>query len=61
MAKKPKGFKAFDQLARKLVQVPPAEVKPAKRGWWKCLNCLWMNRGTRQCVNCAAVRRRFSK
>ncbi len=32
-AKKPKGFKAFDALARRLVQVPKAEVtrREAKR------------------------------
>jgi hypothetical protein len=32
-AKKPKGWKAFDQLARRLVRVPKAEVvrKEAKR------------------------------
>jgi hypothetical protein len=32
-SKKPKGFKAFDQLARKLVKVPKAEVtkREAKR------------------------------
>jgi len=31
--KKPKGFKAFDALARRLVQVPKAEVtrREAKR------------------------------
>jgi len=29
--KKPKGFKAFDNLMRKLVKVPPAELpKPTK-------------------------------
>lgn len=26
MAKKLKGFRAFDELARKLVKVPPSEV-----------------------------------
>lgn len=35
MAKKPKGFKEFDALARKLVQVPkqemPAKPKPKKK------------------------------
>jgi hypothetical protein len=34
MAKKPKGFKAFDALARKLVQVPRGDVpkhKPKKK------------------------------
>ncbi len=36
-SKKPKGFKAFDALARRLVQVPKAEVtyrevKHKKRG-----------------------------
>jgi hypothetical protein len=32
-SKKPKGFKAFDQLARKLVKVPKTELirKEAKR------------------------------
>ncbi len=32
-SKKPKGFKAFDQLARKLVKIPKAEVtrREAKR------------------------------
>lgn len=28
-AKKPKGFGKFDRLMRKLVKVPPAELKPA--------------------------------
>lgn len=35
MAKKPKGFKEFDALARKLVQVPkhemPVKDKPKKK------------------------------
>lgn len=33
-AKKPKGFKAFDDLARKLVKVPKSELstpKPKKK------------------------------
>ena len=29
--KKPKGFKAFDALARKLVHVPKADVERAER------------------------------
>ena len=29
--KKPKGFKAFDALARKLVQVPKAEVDASSK------------------------------
>jgi hypothetical protein len=28
MTKKPKGFKAFDSLMRKLVKVPPKALKP---------------------------------
>lgn len=39
MAKKPKGFIAFDKLARKLVKVPPAELKPCPicdgKGWFR--------------------------
>jgi hypothetical protein len=31
MPKKPKGFKAFDGLMRKLVKVSPKAVKPIKR------------------------------
>lgn len=30
-AKKPKGFGKFDALMRKLVKVPPKELKPVKR------------------------------
>jgi hypothetical protein len=33
MAKKPKGFKAFDSLARLLVQVPKSELLPRKPKW----------------------------
>jgi hypothetical protein len=32
--KKPKGFKAFDSLARLLVQVPKSEL-PARKPKWK--------------------------
>jgi len=31
VSKKPKGFKAFDRLARKLVKVPKADVDRAER------------------------------
>jgi hypothetical protein len=31
MAKKPKGFAAFDSLMRKLVKLPPSTGKPKPR------------------------------
>lgn len=39
MAKKPKGFGAFDKLARKLVKVPPHELPPERQSPDRCVIC----------------------
>ncbi len=59
MAKKPKGFRAFDKLARKLAQVPKEELRPPimlppracidcgkpSGNELRCLKCDWKRAG----------------